>query len=449
MARRSILAAAFAAVALACSASALAATAPTDPPTLTTAPYVVPATFTWTPAANGPDPLDPNTAQQVFRADGACPQGPVIGAQSVGPVRDMTAASHTTSGTLASGIYCFFIRTTSLLGGTADGPGLTVPIDTQNPTGTVAVTPMAPGSIVTGTVSVSGTSADSVSGVNTSTFHVGAANACAAGVVVGPTWDTTTSPNGSYQVCNVIIDNAGHQAVISIRVTVANPVTSPGAPAAPAGGNGASAATPPVVLNPINDPAAPLAPTKVGFTLPRAKGGTGTVSVRLHWVKPTASDLARIVVVLNLRRPPRSPADGLVAYRGLGTSAALRLKVGSTGYVALFAYDRSGNFSSPARKVVSLAPLIPLRPTTGSSVSEAPRLTWKTKAGTAYYNVQLFHNGSRVLTGWPSRAAFSIPKGKLQPGTYVWFVWPAVRHAGKVPTFGKLIGRATFVYKAR
>jgi hypothetical protein len=61
--------------------------------------------------------------------------------------------------------------------------------------------------------------------------------------------------------------------------------------------------------------------------------------------------------------------------------------------------------------------------------------------------VQLFHNGTRVLTGWPSQAAFSIPPGKLKSGTYVWFVWPAVKHPTGTPTFGTLIGRATFVYK--
>ena len=35
----------------------------------------------------------------------------------------------------------------------------------------------------------------------------------------------------------------------------------------------------------------------------------------------------------------------------------------------------------------------------------------------------------------------------LRPGTYVWYVWPAVkgRHSGA--KFAELIGRATFVYK--
>jgi hypothetical protein len=54
-----------------------------------------------------------------------------------------------------------------------------------------------------------------------------------------------------------------------------------------------------------------------------------------------------------------------------------------------------------------------------------------------------------VLTGWPTRATFSIPPGKLKPGTYVWFVWPAVKRGRLAPTFGKLIGRATFVYTGR
>jgi hypothetical protein len=434
MARTFAIAAVIAAIAVACPASSFAATA-SGAPTLTTTPYVAPATFVWTPAANGPDPLDPNTSQQVYRGDGACPDGTVTGGGPIGAALPMTAATHTTSTTIPDGIYCFHIRTASLLGGVADGPGLTVAIDRSNPTGTIAVAPAAPGNIVSGAVDVSGTSADAVSGVASSTFHVGAVNACASGVVIDPVWDTTTQPNGSYQVCNVITDNAGHVAVVSTAVTIANPVAPPGTPvAAPVAGTAVAplAATPPVVANPIADPVAPNAPTKITVILPRAKASTGMVSVGLRWVKPAASDLARIVVVLNPKRPPRSPADGTKAYTGLGTSTSLRLRAGSTVNVALFAYDRSDNISSPARKVVSLAPLIPLRPTTGSSVSTAPRL---------------FHNGSRVLMGWPAQAAFRIPAGKLTSGTYVWFVWPAVRHRGAAPTFGKLIGRATFVYK--
>jgi hypothetical protein len=54
-------------------------------------------------------------------------------------------------------------------------------------------------------------------------------------------------------------------------------------------------------------------------------------------------------------------------------------------------------------------------------------------------------NGKRVLVRWPSRPFLSLPATRLSPGTYVWYVWPAVRHKGATPTFGSLIGRVTFV----
>ena len=49
---------------------------------------------------------------------------------------------------------------------------------------------------------------------------------------------------------------------------------------------------------------------------------------------------------------------------------------------------------------------------------------------------------------WPTRAVYEVPAGKLAPGTYAWFVWPALRRGAKTPAFADLIGRATFVVKA-
>lgn len=199
----------------------------------------------------------------------------------------------------------------------------------------------------------------------------------------------------------------------------------------------------------IHDGVAPLAPTKLTVTRPKSKAKAKSITLTLHWVKPTAPDLDRVVVVLNLKRPPVGPADGKTVYHGLGTSAKLKLLAGQTGYIALFAYDHSGNYSpKPVRKVVTLASLISLRPLTGSVVrSSRPTLTWKATKGSTYYNVQVFHNGRRMLVGWPSKPSYRIPGGKLKPGVYVWYVWPAVQHKGSAPTFGKLIGRATFTYK--
>ena len=199
----------------------------------------------------------------------------------------------------------------------------------------------------------------------------------------------------------------------------------------------------------VVDKTPPLAPTKLTVKRAKSKAKAAGVKLTLRWVKPTSPDLDRIVVVLNLKRAPIGPADGKTVYHGLGTSAKVTLRAGQTGYIAVFSIDHSGNYSpKPLRTVVKLASLIPLRPLTGSVVRTAsPQLSWKATKGSSYYNVQVFLNGKRMLVGWPSKASYTIPPGKLKEGTYVWFVWPAVEHKGSSPTFGKLIGRATFSYK--
>jgi hypothetical protein len=160
-----------------------------------------------------------------------------------------------------------------------------------------------------------------------------------------------------------------------------------------------------------------------------------------------AADFDHEVAVLNLARVPRGPADGKLVYQGARSSAVLTVRAGRNAFLALYAYDHAGNMSPAARRTIAAVPVSPLHPASGTVVPAAPLLTWKAKASTAYYNVQLFHKGRRVLVDWPTRPSYRIPSAKLEPGTYVWFVWPAFRHKGAATTFGTLIGRATFIYR--
>ena len=428
------------AVAVAClwPVTADAATAPSSAPELTSPPYVYPATFHWTPGADVT-----NASQGVYRSSGVCTQPPAAG----GPI--VTGLPATQTDFVArpvDGIYCYTIRTTDLLGGTDTSPGLTVAVDTTAPTATVAVSGQAAGGLVGGTVGVAGSSADAVSGVASSVLRVGAVGACPTGPVVGASWDTTGYANGAYDVCNVVTDNAGLVTVAKLTVTVANAVVPVAiAPGSPAGPQSGQPVTSPADRGKPAPAGPPPAPTNLKLVLPRSKPGTGQIPLTLRWTNPAVPDLARVSVILNRARAPRGPADGAVVYSGLRPSAAFTLRAGQKASIALFAYDRTGNVSHAARRTVSLAPLIPLRPVTGSVVGTAPRLTWKAKQRTVYYNVQVFRNGKRVLVRWPSRPFLSLPATRLSPGTYVWYVWPAVRHKGAAPTFGSLIGRATFV----
>jgi hypothetical protein len=74
------------------------------------------------------------------------------------------------------------------------------------------------------------------------------------------------------------------------------------------------------------------------------------------------------------------------------------------------------------------------------------------KAGkAAFYNVQLFRNGRKILSAWPVESRLKLRltwrcngrRWRLAPATYRWFVWPAYKRGGKV-RYGKPLGHSDF-----
>ena len=381
---------------------------------LTSAAYASPVAIQWTPGA---DIL--NVTQSVLRAPGVC-TAPASGGQYLQTFSDNTTSSY--SDPAPDGTYCYYIQASDIATA-AYSPGLTVVVDVLPPSATIAVSGMSATGVVSGVVAVSGTAADAGSGVASSVLHVGATGACAAGPVIAGQWDTTGSPTASTTSATSSPTPRPHR-------DRGHPVTV---------SNGAAAAA-------ARRESRRSAATDQALAHARAhEGSSANVTLTLRWVKPVSPDLASVLVVLNLDHPPKRPADGIKVYRGLGTSTKVTLRAGDTGYLALYSYAKGGAFSAAARTKVSLASLIPLRPLTGSVLHAVPLLTWKPKQGSAYYNLQLFRNGKRVLVVWPSHASYRIPAGTLTPGTYVWYVWPALRSGGSA-TFASRIGRATFVY---
>src|SRR6185295_13889620 len=179
---------------------------------------------------------------------------------------------------------------------------VTVTIDTTPPTATVAVSGQSPAGVVKGTVQVTGTGADTVSGVATSVLRVGPVGACATGTVVTGAWNTTRYTDGSYDVCNTVTDRAGYSTTAVLKVTVTNAVPAP-VPVPQAGATPAAdiPATPaPISATPgapAQDKDAPKAPSKLAIVHPRSKKGPNAlIPLTLRWVNPTAADLARVVV---------------------------------------------------------------------------------------------------------------------------------------------------------
>jgi hypothetical protein len=94
-----------------------------------------------------------------------------------------------------------------------------------------------------------------------------------------------------------------------------------------------------------------------------------------------------------------------------------------------------------------------MRPFAGTVTGTAPGLTWKQVKGTAFYNIQIWRSGKKVLSKWPSGAGFRMPAKwsftkrtyTLQPGYYRWYVWAFVgsRRHGHY----KYVGTSSFRFK--
>ena len=66
-----------------------------------------------------------------------------------------------------------------------------------------------------------------------------------------------------------------------------------------------------------------------------------------------------------------------------------------------------------------------------------------------HFNVQVYRNGRKILSRWPTRPRLQAPLGvgrsaartyKLRVGTYTWFVWPAYTKT----RYGRMLGKSSF-----
>jgi hypothetical protein len=117
--------------------------------------------------------------------------------------------------------------------------------------------------------------------------------------------------------------------------------------------------------------------------------------------------------------------------------------------------DRAGNVSAPLASTFSYgtpptpapviaaataAPTSTAGPTATSTTAKSkanakakrPTLTWRARSKVKYYNLQLFRNGRKILSAWPTVAHYTLKPSwryhghtyKLTAGRYRWYVWP-------------------------
>lgn len=69
-------------------------------------------------------------------------------------------------------------------------------------------------------------------------------------------------------------------------------------------------------------------------------------------------------------------------------------------------------------------------------------LRWRPVRGAAFYNVIFWRDGARALDLWPTKATVRVPAGRLAPGRYQWFVYPAFGANGE-RRYGRVAARGT------
>jgi hypothetical protein len=184
---------------------------------------------------------------------------------------------------------------------------------------------------------------------------------------------------------------------------------------------------------------------------------------------------ADVVSVEVLRTPGLGTDAATVVFRGPGSSFRDERVANGVRYTyEVTVTDTAGNRT---RRTVAGTPVAAAAPSVGGSPPAAverrraprmlaplpgaiirmgspPLLRWVRVKRAAYYNVQIFLAGRKVLTAWPTRPRYQLQRSwtfagrryRLRPGHYRWMVWPGFGRRSRA-NYGKVIGRSDFVVK--
>ena len=140
--------------------------------------------------------------------------------------------------------------------------------------------------------------------------------------------------------------------------------------------------------------------------------------VALSWKNPKAG-LAKVTVVWNAKRAPRSTKDGKAVYQApertssstseAAAGQARPLRRVRARWCRECVDRRARDALGPRPEPLSLAP--------GGKLSGSPALTWNAVKGATYYNVQVFAGTQatkRVAVAWPAGTSWTLPGSTLE-----------------------------------
>jgi hypothetical protein len=173
--------------------------------------------------------------------------------------------------------------------------------------------------------------------------------------------------------------------------------------------------------------------------------------LRLRWEKPADDDFDRVEIYVSTS--PRSQPRTRV-YRGTAqTYTRKSFKNGRYYRYRVVSLDHAGNASRGALTTIRASALLK-SPRDGRIVHRPPLLQWARVSKAAFYNVQLYRKGGKILSDWPTKprqplARYWTFEGRhfvLSKGLYVWYVWPAFGSRAE-SRYGQLLGQGSFRFR--
>ncbi|HEX5923447.1 MAG TPA: hypothetical protein VFY45_06420 [Baekduia sp.] len=140
----------------------------------------------------------------------------------------------------------------------------------------------------------------------------------------------------------------------------------------------------------------------------------------------------------------RRPGDGAAATRAVLDGPATThevldgpLTAGMTYTYSVTVRDAAGNAATASAMVTAPAATVIAASQAGAKAkakakAKRPTLTWRARPKVKYYNLQLFRNGHKILSAWPTVTHYTLKASwryrghtyKLAAGRYRWYVWP-------------------------
>ena len=180
----------------------------------------------------------------------------------------------------------------------------------------------------------------------------------------------------------------------------------------------------------------------------RSSFGNGWV--RLSWRNPTDVDYKRVLI---WRRKVGASSWGFLATRKGRTTFLDDTVPNDTRFeYRLRSVDRAQN-ASPGAKIEGRASRI-LKPAFGSLHNSPPLIDWTFVRDAAFFNLQLWRDGRKILSVWPVRSAKRLPANwryngirySLRSDRYRVYVWAAFGSRPH-PHYGPLLGWTEFRMK--